>query len=199
MVIVLKISDKFNFFLGLGYDSKNIIKMIRRCPNIICFDVLNLENKFNDLIELGFKKDDIISMTGECPNIFTYSTFSISGKIDGLVELGYSMEEVIKIIIGLPAVLGLSLDNLGEKINYLNDIGLHDVFVLNPKYLMQSVKLSYARYNFLKDSGILVTIDNYRKLFMGEKTFIKQYGISKDLLLDKYDYDNRSVNLVMNL
>ena len=39
------------------------------------------------------------------------------------------------------------------------------------------------------DKGINIDIDNYRKLFIGQKNFEKSYGITKEELLKKYDYN----------
>ena len=60
---------------------------------------------------------------------------------------------------------------------------------------MQSTKLSYARYMFYKDKGIKITMDNYRKLFINQKQFEKAYGIKKEELLKKYDYEKDMKNV----
>ena len=55
---------------------------------------------------------------------------------------------------------------------------------------MQSVSLTYARYEFLtKEKDIIIDEFNYRKLFYSEAIFKKQYGVSKDVLLKKYSYE----------
>ena len=53
-----------------------------------------------------------------------------------------------------------------EKIEFYNSIGLHELVLVAPRRLMQSVDLSYARYMFYKDKGIDVSIDNYIILFI---------------------------------
>lgn len=55
---------------------------------------------------------------------------------------------------------------------------------------MQSTALSYARYEFYKEKGIDINMDNYKKLFVGQKIFENQYGINKQELLEKYNYNN---------
>ena len=42
---------------------------------------------------------------------------------------------------------------------------------------------------FYKNIGITINIDNYKKLFMAEKKFVKQYGVTKQQLIEKYNYD----------
>jgi len=53
---------------------------------------------------------------------------------------------------------------------------------------MQSVELTYARYRFLSDLGIIINDDNYLKLFYNQKIFCAQYGITNEELLNKYPY-----------
>ena len=60
---------------------------------------------------------------------------------------------------------------------------------------MQSTSLTYAKYEFLtKEKGIIIDEFNYRKLFYGEAIFKKQYGVSKDVLLKKYSYEEYKKN-----
>lgn len=57
---------------------------------------------------------------------------------------------------------------------------------------MQSTKLSYARYQFLKEKGIEIDETNYRNLFIDQKHFEQQYGIKKQELLEKYAYEEEN-------
>ena len=56
---------------------------------------------------------------------------------------------------------------------------------------MQSIEVSYARYEFYKEQGIIVTMDNFYRLFVGQKEFGKGYGINKKELLETYKYKSR--------
>ena len=88
----------------------------------------------------------------------------------------------------LPALYGLSIENIKQKIDFYNSIGLSFLPIEDTKQLMQSTKLSYARYKFYKVRGISIDRSNYSKLFMGQKQFEKQYGITKAELLKMYPY-----------
>ena len=103
-------------------------------------------------------------------------------------KLGYSRAEVIKMTKSLPAIYGLSIDNIKQKIDFYDSIGLHELAINDTKQLMQSVSLSYARYMFYKEKSIEITDRSYKKLFIGKKQFEKAYGITKEELLEKYDY-----------
>ena len=103
-------------------------------------------------------------------------------------KLGYSKEEVIKMTKSLPAIYGYSIDNIKQKIDFYDSIGLHELAINDTKQLMQSVSLSYARYMFYKEKNIEITDKSYNKLFINQKQFQKAYGITKEELLEKYDY-----------
>ena len=57
------------------------------------------------------------------------------------------------------------------------------------KNLMQSINLSYARYKFYEERGIVIDINNYRRLFISKNSFEKIYKITNDELISKYNYD----------
>ena len=103
-------------------------------------------------------------------------------------KLGYSRAEVIKMTKSLPAIYGYRIDNIKQKIDFYDSIGLHELAINDTKRLMQSVSLSYARYMFYKEKNIEITDKSYNKLFINQKQFQKAYGITKEELLEKYDY-----------
>ena len=103
-------------------------------------------------------------------------------------KLGYSRAEVIKMTKSLPAIYGYRIDNIKQKIDFYDSIGLHELAINDTKKLMQSVSLSYARYMFYKEKNIEITDKSYNKLFINQKQFQKAYGITKEELLEKYDY-----------
>ena len=128
-------------------------------------------------------------MTKNFPSIYGLSIESMKQKIEDIISLGYTKEEVIKMTKILTSIYGLSIENMKQKIEFYDSIDMHELAVINPKQLMQSVNLSYARYSFYKDRGIDIDMNNYGKLFVGQKNFEKTYGITKKELLEKYDYN----------
>lgn len=103
-------------------------------------------------------------------------------------KLGYSREEVIKMTKSLPSIYGSDKDTIKQKVDFYDSIGLHELAINNTKNLMQSVSLSYARYMFYKEKNIEINDKSYNKLFINQKQFKKAYGITKEELLEKYDY-----------
>lgn len=103
----------------------------------------------------------------------------------------------------MPAILGLKIQNISVKIAYLREIGLDFIVLEDTMMLMQSVQLTYARYEFLKEKGIKINKQNYSYLFRNAKDFKKQFDISKEQLLEKYNFykyleKKQNVSLIMN-
>ena len=180
--------------LIFGYDkisAHNIVKQYALCNLKDEILANNIKKVFLLLISLGYTKEEVIKMTKVLPSLYGYSEQKIINKIDFLISLGYTKEEVIKMTKALPSLYGLSEENIREKIEYLKKIGLGFVIMDDTKKLMQSVKLTYARYEFFKNErNELITEDNYNKLFYGEKQFKKQYGIDKKTILERYPYED---------
>ena len=89
----------------------------------------------------------------------------------------------------LPTIYGYSIENMKRKIEFYDSINMHLLAVREPKQLMQSVALSYARYQFYLSIGIIVDRNTYKKLFIENKSFENAYGITKEELLVRYPYE----------
>ena len=183
------IIQKKNDLISLGFSENNIIKMSKRAPSLFNYGIDNIKRKMDDLMVLGFAKENIIKMITTSPAIFSYSIETIKQKIDDIMALGYTKEDVIGMMISLPSLMGASIEGIREKVNFYDSINMHDLPIVNPKNLMQSTKLSYARYIFLTERGQKIDMTSYGDLFIGNKKFEKQYGITKEKLIEKYNYE----------
>ena len=143
------------------------------------------------LCNFGYTKEESKEILNTYP-LNTCKPETLKRKIEEInmymERLGYSRAEVIKMTKSLPTIYGLSIDNIKQKIDFYDSIGLHELAINDTKQLMQSVSLSYARYMFYKEKSIEITDRSYKKLFIGKKQFQKAYGITKEELLEKYDY-----------
>ena len=83
-----------------------------------------------------------------------------------------------------PQIISFKIDTLNKKYNYYQKLNMLDIFIKNPKYLMQSLELTDARYKYLINKKIDVT--NYSKLFLSDKKFKKTYGIDNKELIKIY-------------
>ena len=188
-------------FIDIGYTNEDF-EIITNTYPIANMKPETLTKKVKDiyhfLLSLGYSKEEVIKMTKNSPAIYSYSTENMKQKIEDIIELGYSREEVIKMTKSLPSIYGLSIENMKQKIEFYDEIGLHSLAVIDSKKLMQSTKLSYARYMFYKEKGITITEENYRKLFVGQKPFEKSYGVTKEEILKKYPYnENQTIDPIV--
>ena len=184
--IIQKISD----LEKLGYSKKRIIIMTKKNPAIFSFSIISIRKKIEDLIALGFSPEEVLEMTSVYPALFGYTIENMKQKIDDIVSLGFSLEEVMHMAKDFPSIFGLSIDNIREKVEFYRQIGLPELPLMDPSLLMQSVALSYARFMFFQEKGIMISYDNKKRLFMAGSEFEKRYGISKVELLDMYTYDD---------
>ena len=187
--LLKKFSNITLFFLELGYTKEEVIKMTKVLPNIYGLSIENIKRKINDMVSLGYTKEEVIKMTKTLPNIYGYSIENIKQKINDMVSLGYTKEEVIKMTKTLPTIYGLSIENIKQKLDFYDSINMRELTVVNSKLLMQSVALSYARYKFYLSMGIEINMKSYRRLFINNKLFEKTYGITRQEILEKYNYD----------
>lgn len=174
-----------------GYDDQQIQKLLNSRPlNSLKQETLlhNIERNYETLYRLGYKQEEIIKITMNLPAIYGYSTQNIKNKIKGLMEIGYTKQEVIQMTINLPSLIGYKLENTIEKIEYLKEIELEKLVVTNTVLLMQSLELTYAHYEYLKENNFEMNEKNLRKIFYNNREFERQFGITKDELLEKYNY-----------
>ena len=191
------IEKKINVIMTLGYSKEEVIKMTKTYPAIYCYSIENIRKKIEDIMTLGYSKEEVLQMTNTLPSIFGYSIENMEQKIIDITKLGYTKKEVIKMTKTLPPIFGYSKENISQKIEFYDSINMHELAVEKSKYLMQSVNLSYARYEYLKENGKTITMNNYSLLFMNNKLFEKQYGITKKELLERYNYQeyiNKTTN-----
>ena len=143
-------------------------------------------------LELGYSENEYVEIVNTY-SIITMKPETLMRKVkenyEFLISLGYSKEEVIKMTKSFPQIYGFSIENIKQKIEFYDSIGLHSLVIVAPKSLMQSTKLSYARYMFFKEKGIVIDKTNYNKLFANQKQFEKQYGLTKNEILQKYPYE----------
>lgn len=192
------LNKKIEDLIALGYSKNEVIKMIKKFSSIFSISIETIKQKMKDIESIGYTKEEVIHMTRTFPGMFSLDVENIKQKNKDLENLGYSLNEVKKITVTFPQVYSLSVDNLTPKIEFYDSIELHNMVVKDPRNLMQSVNVSYARYNFLKEKGIKITMVNYKKIFVAHKQFEAQYKITKETLFKKYNYEE-SKKLIKSL
>ena len=177
----------------LGYD-KNSIEKIKKwyIPSLEDTLYAYIINTFEYFEKKGYSKKNIIKMTNLLPSIFGYSEENIENRFEYLKSKGYSEQEIIKMTKSLPPIFNLSEDNIDKKIEFYKEINLEFIITEDTLQLIQSIELTYARYRFFSDIGIIINQDNYRKLFYySQNNFIKQYGINNNELINRYPYNQK--------
>ena len=179
-------------FINFGY-TKEEYNEIRNSYSLKNYFEEKLLEKFKEnttyLLELGYTKEEVIKMTKSLPAIYGLSIENMKQKLTDVMSLGYTKEEDIKMTKTLPAINGYSIENMKQKIEFYDSINMHFLAVQDSTKLMQSVALSYAGYQFYLSIGIIIDMRNYKKLFIGNKSFEKTYGITKEELLVRYPYE----------
>ena len=184
---VENISQKLENLILLGYSKVQVIKMTISVPSIFSLSIENVKQKLEDIMSLGYTQEEVKIITLKLPSIFGNSIEYIKQKLEDIMSLGYTQEEVKKMTLELPTLFSLSFENIPKKINFYKEIGLDFIVINDTKYLMQSVELSYARYNYVKNNNI--QMKSYGYLFYNEKTFKNQFGVTKQELLQMYPYN----------
>ena len=183
---VKNINDKIDEWVELGFDRNSAIKLGYKIPFIFGYKKENLEKRIKNIMCLGYNYDDVISMISVFPELFSTSLDNMKQKINDLINLGYSYEQVMMITKKFPQIYSLSIENIREKKEFYDMLGIGFVILLEPKRLIQSMDLSYARYMFYLSIGIHINKDNWRKLFIDQKQFMKSYNKTNDDLINQY-------------
>lgn len=132
------------------------------------------------------KKYDSESFTKMLTNYQVYrcSTDKIK-RIEQIFEKHHYNEEEIKRIETLFGdIFSYGIDTLDNKLQFYSDIDLQQQIVDKPPNLQQSLSLSYARYEFLKDK-INFRL-NRQELFREEIHFITTYGVQNKNLIKTF-------------
>lgn len=184
------INTKQAWLRELGYKDPIIHKMTKKFPKIYSYSIQNMIQKFNGLVGIGYSQINIIHMTSIYPMIYGLNIKTIKQKIEDLINLGYSKEQILKMTIRFPQLFGLTLENIKSKINYFRSIELGDLILKDANVLVQSVSLTYARYEFFKENHIKIDSTNANLLFLGAKVFEERFFITKQDLINKYNYQD---------
>lgn len=190
---VSNLEKKIDYLIDNGYSLSIVRQLTVKCPQIFSLSIKSMDDKTNDIMELGYKKDEVIEMIRIYPTIFTFNVLNMKNKIKEIMEFGYSYDEIINMTKNFPQLYSLDIDNIKEKIIFYENIGLADLVMIKKKFLMQSLKLSYARYQYFLSIGIVINNKNFERLFMSEKIFFNTYKVNRDEILELYQYDSSKI------
>lgn len=182
------IIKKINTLMFLGHTKQNIIKMITTLPIILIKSIDSYFSIIKHLISLGFTEEETIKILSTVPSLYANSNAYIESKFNDIINLGYTKEETLNMVKKYPAILTLKLENIKDKKEFYESIGISNFIIIDTKNLMQSLDLTYARYQYYQSKNIEINMTNYKLLFVGSKYFLKKYGLSNETILKKYNY-----------
>ena len=182
-----RLDEKIDDLVNMGFNRIDVLNIIRINPSILAYTKESIMDRLNVLIKLGFTKEEAIRLYSYQKTMFTTSPESIKEKIDSISDCDYTKEDVKKIIGKYPGVTSLDKDSIKDKLTFYNGLGLHNIIIREPKHLMQSLALSKARSSYFNSIASPINESNYRRLFMGEKVFIKQFNKTNKEIIDKYN------------
>ena len=184
------LESRITEFMGYGYTREKFLKTARRVPSIFAITSKNIEQKIETIKSLGYSREEAIGMMMESYTLYTLSNKTIIDKRNLILSLGYSEDEVLRMAKAAPLIYSFSEINIRQKLEFYNSIGMHDYIVANPKDLIQSVALTYARYRFLTEvKQIDFSQTSFDALVTGSKRFEKRFGISNKALVLMYSYE----------
>jgi len=197
---IKNINDKFIWFYKKGYSKEQTAHIVCKANTILTMEFekktdekeanntdSNIERKYKYLSDyLDYTKKEIIEITSKFPEYYTLSLNTIKTRIDNLIKLGFDKNIVKTIFYNYPQIISFKEDTLNKKYNYYLNLNMIDIFRKKPEYLMQNIELTDARYRYLINKGLEINKNNYGKLFVSDKRFKKNYGISNYELLKEY-------------
>ena len=178
--------NKINDLIDIGFKREAIYSILRINSAILGYTKESIIERINLLSELGFTKEEAIRLYSHQRTLFSMSPDKIKDKIKTIKECDYQDDNVKDIVKRYPGIVTLSSESIKEKLSFYSSLGLHSILVKEPKHLMQSLTLSKARNSFLEAKGLKVNESNYRRLFMGEKVFVKQFNKTNEEVVEEY-------------
>lgn len=167
--------------------------MFKKTPQIFSFSKQNLQDKINAIISVGLFREQVIKITSISSSVLTYDINSVQKKIHIFKKYGYTDEQIVNILTNHSSILGSSEENINNKLDFYLSIGLFKVVYLDPKQLIQSVDLTYARYKFYDELDLAVSFDNYKLLFLSRQHFNQKYNITSEKLIEMYPIEDENM------
>lgn len=173
----------------LGYSRNQIIRMASNFASIFTYSINTMKTRLVEIESLGYRRGQVIRMTLDLPSLYGRTISNMATKIDDIVALGYTREEVLRMTSILPSLFSYSIENIKEKLELARSIGVESAISENPKNLMQSADLTYARSRFLIEERYFSEAELAWVIFRNAHQFQSKFKVTKKDLLDRYRYD----------
>lgn len=186
-----KLDLRFEYFDKYGYDKKKIRRIVSLLPQSLGYDESKLDSVHQFFQGKKYEKEEVVDVISRNPKLYSYSDLKLNDAWDNLKDKTGFNDDVIKFItFNCPFVFGMSLENMNSKLDIFKYFDLLEVISKDPNRLIQSAEVTYVRGMYFKENNIHFDQDSYGKLFIGRNTFEKQYGVTTELLVQKYNYQD---------
>ena len=178
-------------FESLKYSKEDALKILGNMPTLFNLDKSRIDKNIENMEKYGYTNETYRKMTVSHASLLNLTNRRMNSKLKGLEKLGFSKDEIIYMTSVAPNLITSSVEMTKEKIEYLRYIGFGELLKRKPTILITGVATVYARYEFFKNHVPPIKIDetHHSNLFIDWKRFEKRFGITKQDLLKKYDYN----------
>lgn len=186
-----------NWFVKMKFSNKQIKKIINDVPRHLNRKFESQEDNsfqkhYDFFINYGFNDEETKIVFTGASSLFSTTIELIEKKIKILEDMNYSKEEIIYIISLYSGLLTTSEESIKNKLDMVASLNIKPVILLNPRYLIQGVELTYARYSYLTQIHNIefITATDMRVLFIGNNNFSSRYDASNQYVKDFYENKN---------
>ena len=186
----------------LKMNDEELRTIIRRNPSFLHYDIIS-ENSTSVKSKMNFYKttlelsdDQLIEMIKKNPHLLQYDVLSTDdssaqSKLKYLKSIGVTKEQ----LVSNPTLLAHPAKRVRFRYMILAQV-VNDEDIFKSKNLMISEKKLYARLKYLQSRS---DVKDIRMSFLGyaEQSFVKQYGITSEELLEKYKLDENAIEDVV--
>ena len=106
-----------------GFNREDIIKIIRKCPNILDCTAERTAHLLQNFEEYGFGKEGTIRMVKKFPVILSYAGKRTNDILLNLERYGFAKAEIVKMVRNSPAILICTSKRTNSKILNLERYG----------------------------------------------------------------------------
>lgn len=190
------VSTRRFFEAYFGFFREDFLKMVVRCPHLLCIADTEVRPAVNHIMEHGFTRKETVSMIRKCPEMLVLSLQSgIKQKMHEYTRFGLTKRQVLLIFKDTPELLRLDFDTaVKPTIEWLmKELGFTStkavgalsrwprMFVLPLEHLQQS------RDWFIKmgmEAGTIKQMcqDNARVLTVDPERLATMYAFARDVL-----------------
>ena len=165
-----RVDEYINFFKGIGFNNKEIVKVFKYVMFIFRSSVNNFKKLCNDMKMLGFNDKDIYMIAKSCPSFWTHNISKINNFINTFNGLGFDFDEIKTILRKSPSLIGYGDSTIIYKFNELIGLGfskeeLKNIILEYPTIINIDIERTREIIEFFKGIGLYDSLLEKPKYF----------------------------------